>query len=46
MPIGRGVVKNGVAEINYLQKHATTYPLSAVANFENAPALTLEGRKL
>lgn len=46
VPIGRGVVKNGMANIRFLEDHDISAPLTFIANFENAAAKILEAKKM
>lgn len=41
MPLGRGIVKNGVASVSFLQAHDTRFALSVVAGNANAVSQTL-----
>ncbi|HNZ48458.1 MAG TPA: C25 family cysteine peptidase [Candidatus Hydrogenedentes bacterium] len=43
IPLGRGVVQNGIAQITYLQNHVMDHELTIIASFDNAPAKVLQG---
>lgn len=45
-PIGRGVVKNGVAFVDFLEEVSTSAPLVFIANAENAEAKILTAEKI